>query len=100
MLLKKVAPTIRDPDNLYERDNRNIVREVVEHPLLNGVEVEVDIQTTSTRVQHALGRPARGFFITDATADVRVWRDPDGVNGPRYIHLIGSANTTIKLWIY
>jgi hypothetical protein len=97
----KIAPTVRNPTSQYERENTRIVGELSTNELVNGVMLkDVTIAATSTRVTHRLGRPAIGFKVVDATADVRVWRDPAAVNAPDYMYLIASAPETVSLWVF
>ncbi len=98
---KKVAPTIRDTDSQYERENARLVGQVATNPLVAGKAVTgVGVSATSTRVQHRLGRPAIGFFMTDCTAAVNVWRDPAGANSTDYFYLLADSTATVNLWVF
>ncbi len=99
--MRKPAPTVRDPADRFQRDTRNVVSTLSSIPLLNGVEVEADLSTDTTRVYHNLGRPARGFLVIDSVEDVRVWRDPDFAASPTLvIPLKASTTATVTLWVF
>lgn len=96
----KSAP-VREPDDQYQRDNKVAVDGVLSVPLLQGVLVTtVSLTTGTTRVAHNLGRVARGFFIVDATADVRAWRDATAPASLSFISLKASASATVSLWVF
>lgn len=94
-----VPPSIRDPQDEYQRDNRRAVSELAALPLNQGVLLtDVALTTAVTRVRHNLGRTPIGFLVIDRTADARVYRS--GAATPQHLPLIASVAATVSLWIF
>jgi hypothetical protein len=98
----KQAPTIRDVSDLYERENRDILKKTNQTPIVNGnLLTGIVLTTGTTRVPHGLGRPYVGFKIVDKTATADVWRDATNVGSPEtFIPLIASAGVTVSIWVF
>lgn len=99
---RKPAPTIRNPEDRFQRDTRDVLNELSSTPLLSGVLVrDVPLSGTTARVYHNLGRPAVGFLVVDATATVNVWRDATFAASPNLcIPLVASGSATVSLWVF
>lgn len=65
--------------------------------------IEVTVTTADTRVNHYLGRRARGRIIIAQDADARVYdgtRVTDEATAGIYFHLRASATTTVKVLVF
>jgi hypothetical protein len=71
--------------------------EVLDGQLLTGVELASGLNN----LEHKLGRTLRGYWLTRANADVRVWDDATTSAAPNLFHrLQASAAATVSLWVY
>lgn len=98
MATDKKSPTIRNPEDLFQRDVKGIVDKIKSTPIINGQIVSSAIGTSATRVSHKLGRPPIGFILVDSSADVRVWRS--GLSSAQHIFLVANTPATVSLWIF
>lgn len=99
---KKLAPSIRDPNSVFERESRRIADNFNSAPMSNGVLLaNIQLGTNTTNVPHRLGRPYRGFFVVDKTAAVDVYRDT-GVTTQLndIIPLKATGTCTVSLWVF
>ena len=96
---EKPSPSVRNPEDLFQRDANQVISEINSNPLLKGVLAErVAVDVTVKQVRHSLGRVPKGFILIDSIADVRVWRSGDFT--PTSIPLIANAAATVSLWIF
>ncbi len=68
-------------------------------PLLDGrLVADVDLTTSSLRVEHGLGRTARGYIVvrSDAAQTVYETAAPDA----SYVYLRASGTVTVSLWVF
>ena len=71
-------------------------------PILDGRLVsDVTLTTSTTRVEHGLGRRPSGWIVVGKSADARVW-DLQSSNNlqDRYLDLRASATVVTSLWIF
>lgn len=79
----------------------NAANPVITLPLLDGRFVTADIAVTATKVTHMLGRAYQGWLIVDKDASSIVYRDDTSTEDTsKFLVLIGSAATTVKLWVF
>lgn len=99
---KPSAPAIRDTADRFQRETRDAIRRIQDSPLSGAVVLQdVALDTSTTRVYHRLGRPAVGFLVVDATAEVNVWRDGSFATSPDAIlPLVASAPATVTLLVF
>lgn len=97
--MPKNAPSIRDPDDLFQRDVRNLIRLINDCPLLRGRPLtSIELSTTAKQVTHTLGRIPEGFFITSQDAEGSVWLDSPMTS--RALPLVASATMTVSIWVF
>lgn len=83
----------------FARDVRSNLEGVLAIPLLNGHLLAAEtITTSSTKINHRLSRPLRGWIVVRKNADARVWEPstPDD----RYLFLQASATVKVVLWVF
>lgn len=99
---KKIAPTIRDPGDLFQRDTRTILDAASRIFITNGILLtDIALTTTTKPVSHGLNRIPRGFFVVDRTGDFRVYRDASKiVDRTTFLFLKASAACTVSLWVF
>jgi hypothetical protein len=102
MSTKKFAPSIRDPESIYERENKSIAKQYNSQPFANGLLLTgVNLSTTTARIFHKLGRPFKGWVVVDSTAGVTVSRDTaDTSPSSDIIPLKASGSATVSLWVF
>jgi len=98
----KKAPSIRDAEDIYQRENRKIAGQYNSQPLANGILIKgITLSSTTKRVSHQLSRPYAGFIVVDQNAQADVWRDASDTSRPQdAIPLKASANVTVSLWVF
>ena len=97
----KALPAVQDPADVFQRQTRDFLADLLTTPLIQGVLVrDVQLVGTATRVYHNLRRPAIGFLVVDATTAVDVYRDEDVTASDRFLPLRSSVDATVSLWIF
>ena len=99
---KKVAPTVREPGDLFEREVKFKIDELNRCPILDGKLVTVTFVATTTKlVAHTLGRPYRGWWVVDQTVATVLIRDTAvNVRQSEFIPLQADVDSTLTLWIF
>lgn len=89
------------PD-LFQRDVIEFLKQISSIEIIDGQLLEaVELTTSGQRISHRLGRKARGFFLVDSSADVRVFRDSTlSVDSTLYLPLQASSACTVTLWVF
>jgi hypothetical protein len=91
-------PTIRDPDDQFQRDARKAVR-TLDAPGTRKVTLsKVVLGVTTVKVPHQLGRIPTGWLIIDRNANAVVWRDTSATND--YLPLKASATVTVDIQVW
>ncbi len=94
-------PTVRDPEDLFQREARNAIKDILGIPLLSGrLLTSVDLVVGTNPIPHGLKRPPVGFFIVDKTATGDIWRDADLPTTATTLPLFSSAAVTVSLWVF
>lgn len=89
-------PTIRDPDDLYQRDTRQALEQLANQSVQKST-VLVGLGTTTTLVNHQLGKKPQAWTIIDKNAQADVWRDTTQPITNDKIPLKASAAVTVAL---
>lgn len=106
-LKRQVAPPpFRQTDDkkveLIQRDFSRVVQDLNSCPLLSGKQLTgIAVATTPTRISHGLGRPWKGWIVTDTNQSFLVYRPASATDDPSiYLTLASSTPSTISLWVY
>lgn len=70
-------PTIRDPNDLFQRQTNRTVKALQASPQDNKVYTKaVQVGTATTQVKHGLGKIPAGWHVSDNTVGGTIYRDP------------------------
>ncbi len=73
----------------------------VQRPIVDGVLLQdVALTTTSTTVNHGLGRPWNGYVVTRSNGNVVVYDGTGVVDSAESISLLASASCVVDLWVF
>lgn len=69
-------------------------------PFINGRLIEGQVLASGANViNHKLGRPAKGYFVTSKSANVGIWNDYP-IASDTTITIQASGAVTIDLWVF
>ena len=95
-ILMKTFETVTLQENVAEFTNS-----ITSNPLLDGLLLkDISVSTSSTDISHKLGRNLIGFIITNADADVNVWKSATQSNTTLIVALTASATATVDIWVF
>lgn len=61
----------------------------------------IQIETSTTNVNHLLGRKFNGWHLLDIQGDARVWRDTTtSADLTKFLPLKASSIVTVSLWVF
>ncbi len=92
----KQAPSITDVTDRNQREVRDMLRDLINHPLLRGVAVTARIGTSPTKVPHPLGRVPLGYLVVDTEAPVV----SVGKHTASALSLQADSDSLTKLWVF
>lgn len=77
----------------------SILNPVIANPIVQGVQISnIAIKTGTNVINHLLDRNQQGWFVTDATAAITLYRSKP--LNDKTLTLVASAPATISLWVY
>jgi hypothetical protein len=80
---------------------RAIEDKLSKYPFLNGSAIDVDLDITSTRVLHRLGRAPRGVIVVSASPDAALGLSATQPDDPaNAVNLEASDTASFKLWFW
>lgn len=88
--------------NQVQSNVAQAVSEFIKSPLLDGRLIEdLSLTTSSTRIEHKLGRVPRGYLIVKRNANAQVYDTLSSEGSPElFLPLTASGNVTVSLWIF
>lgn len=96
-------PLLQFGDYKIDQIQRNIVlllNKITDNPFLDGVLLkDVAISTSTTSIEHKLGRQYAGYLITKLNANSVVYIG-DTTEQELYIKLRASAACTVDVWVF
>lgn len=94
---KKIAQDAYNTDKLQSNSEQNF-NQIGKVPFMTGNRLtSVAIVTTTTKVEHKLGRNPLGYIITKQDANSVIWQvSQDDL----FITFDCSSNVTIDLWVF
>ncbi len=97
MLPTVKPPLIRDPDDRYQREARQAIKQLDVAGLQRSTVTGVVLGTTTVNVPHQLGKLPTHWIVTDQTANAQVFRDATVATTRDTIPLKASATVTVTL---
>lgn len=95
-----IRTTVRDiqklQDALARVFNAIQTKEILDGRLISDIVIETG---TPKEINHGLGKPIRGWIITDINADANVYRSASTTPNSTFV-LNASANCTVSLWVF
>lgn len=98
----KLAPTIRNQEDQFEREVRRIALNFNSQPIVQGTLLTgIALTTATSNVSHTLGRPYKGWIVVDRSAAQHVYRDTTVTDRPElFLPLRAGGTVTVSLWVF
>jgi hypothetical protein len=85
--------------NLYQSQLQKAVQPALDNPQNAGMQLTNIVLSTGTNtINHMLGRPMQGWYLTDINGAATVYRSQP-LNA-QTLTLLSSAVVTVSLWVY
>lgn len=99
----KSLAIIQVPDEVQNRQNQEIVNRVNQLSSVQFLDgrliANVTVGTSSTPIEHKLGRNFQGWFLVRKRSAGDVREDAQG-NTALYLNLISSAQVSVDVWVF
>jgi hypothetical protein len=94
---------VKDNDLRLVQDSSEVVlTALISKSILDGIIVkDVAVGTSSTSIDHKLGRELIGWIVISKSSDSRVWDEQAGnTQKTKTLILKASSATTVSLWVF
>lgn len=91
-------PPVRNPENLWERDARAVIKRLTDIVGLQRATATVTLTTGVTRVSHGLGRAPVAWQLVDKNAQADVWRNGTANSDTIPLQASATVTVTIQFW--
>lgn len=98
---KKINTSLRELDKVQSNIS-DYVQPLTNNPMLDGlILTEVDVSTSSTIVNHGLGRDIRGWFIVNKDSNINVWAVSSEQSFPgTQLVLTASGTGIVSIYVF